>query len=103
MLTKVIPLRKGLKIGDTVHKEIEIRESDLNDLMVAEEEASPVNPIAFRAAIVAQTLIRIGSYKGPFTIGMLKPLKSIDWNKIAEGLRELENLGEDEPASSATS
>ncbi|MTD32411.1 phage tail assembly protein [Paludibacterium denitrificans] len=101
MSTKVIPLAFGLKIGADVHKEIEIRQALLGDMMDAENEASVTDPVTYRAALLTQITVRVGTFTGPLTVKMLRGLNPKDWRAISTAMQELENEGEDEQDSAS--
>jgi phage FluMu protein gp41 len=90
-------LRFGLKIGEKVHKEFTIREASCDDMFNAEAEAHAVNtPLTYEAAMIARQLLSVGSYEGPFTVGVLRSLKPHDFALLREAQAELDaRLGED--------
>lgn len=89
-------LKHGLKVGDQVEKEFEIRAGTSADYFNAEASADSSKPISFRAALVAQQLVRIGSFQGPFTLTMLGKLKPSDLNTLMDARDALEAEGEAE-------
>lgn len=96
-------LKRGLKIGEVVHTEFEMREYDVGDLLDAETETSVVAVLGFNAQLMTRQLIRVGTFKGPFTVNQLRQLPAIDWRILRAAQGALESLGEDEPAVSETS
>jgi phage FluMu protein gp41 len=90
-------LTRGLKVGDTVHKEFELREGTAADYFAAEASgADSSKAISFQAALVAQQLVRIGTFEGPFTLRMLASLSAADLNALINARTELEAQGEGE-------
>lgn len=89
-------LKHGLKIGDQVHTEFEIRAGNSADYFAAEAAADSSKPISFRASLVAQQLVRIGTFSGPFTLNTLGKLKPSDLNQLLDARDALEAEGEAE-------
>lgn len=89
-------LKKGLKIGDEVHKDFEMQEPITGDMFAAEAETPAQNVITFNAALMARQLVSIGTYTGPFTLGMIGSLRATDYNTLREAQVELDLLGEAE-------
>src|SRR3546814_14990040 len=58
-------LKRGMKIGDAVHKEFELRQCTAADYFAAEGSADSSKSITYQAALVAQQLVRIGEFSGP--------------------------------------
>ena len=91
--------KRGLKIGDTVHMDFELREYSTADLFAAENEVPADKPIQFQAALVARQLVRVGTYTGPFTLALITRLHPVDIGILRRAQGELEKLGEaDSPA-----
>lgn len=93
-LTRIGTLKRGLKIGDVVHKEFELRQCTSADYFAAEKNAEAGKDITFRAALCAQQLVRIGDFKGPFTLAMLGTLSPGDMSRLSTAREELEIEGE---------
>lgn len=89
-------LKHGLKIGDQVHKEFEIRAGTSADYFAAEAAADSSRTISFRASLLAQQLVRIGTFTGPFTLNTLGKLKPSDLNLMLDARDALEAEGEAE-------
>ncbi|GAB2182678.1 hypothetical protein DLREEDagrD3_29010 [Denitratisoma sp. agr-D3] len=84
----------GLKVGETVHRDFEMREYDVGDLIDAEGEARAADVFSFAAALLTRQLTRVGSFDGPFTVGQLRKLKAADWATLRAAQQELEASGE---------
>ncbi|MEO9385295.1 phage tail assembly protein [Chromobacterium phragmitis] len=103
-----VNLKHGIKLRGTVHKSVVLREPLLDDMIAAEEEAnSALTPLAYRRALVARQIVKLGDTDVPVTPGMLGKLKGADWAALSAGLHEVQQLGEagsdDGRASSAES
>lgn len=94
-LTRNGTLKHGLKVGDKVHKEFELRQCTAGDYFAAEAAADSSKSITFQAALIAQQLVRIGEFEGPFTLRMLATLHPSDLNAMVNARVELEAQGED--------
>lgn len=89
-------LKHGLKIGEEVHKDFVMREGTAADYFAAESEADSSKPITYQAALVAQQLVSIGTFNGPFTLSMLGKLHANDVNRLIDARVTLEAEGEAE-------
>lgn len=97
--TVIKKLPRPWSVGGQVVKEIELRPPTLGDLMDAEKEAVPGMQLhAFDAAVACQTMVRAGSYTGPFVIGQFRSMHPRNFVALREAIQEAERLGEDEPA-----
>lgn len=97
------PLKVGLDIAGVIHKEFVMRGALVEDMIEAEKEASVDTPIGFNAQMMTRQLVRVGTFDGPITVGMLGRLKPIDWRILRAAQNEADALGEDESASAAAS
>ena len=74
-------LKHGLKIGETVHKEFEMRgDVTAQDMFDAEQDTSVNNALTFNGAMMAKQLIRIGTFDGAITLGMIGKLRDVDYS-----------------------
>lgn len=89
-------LKTGLKVGEEVHKEFELRAPNTGDLIDAEADCDVGRPLGFSAALIARQLVRIGTYKGPFMDGIIRKLDTRDFSILSEAQRALDSQGEDE-------
>jgi phage FluMu protein gp41 len=92
MRTVKAELKKGLKVGDTVHTTAEIREATAGDLIEATEESEKLYqaPDGSYVLVASSTMVglntmrrqivRIGDHSGPLTMGELKSLSAADIN-----------------------
>lgn len=94
-LTRTGQLKHGLKIGQEVHKEFELRQCTGADYFAAENEVDSSKTLTYAVALVAQQLVRIGTFEGPFTLSMLGKLHPADLARMKTAREELELLGED--------
>lgn len=86
----------GLKVDESMQKEYELREATVEDMLDAEMEAGVDTPLNFSAQMLVRQLVSIGTFNGPFTIGMIKKLKPMDFRKLRTTQMELDALGEAE-------
>ena len=89
-------MQHGLQIGDVVHKDFELREPTTGDLLDAEADSDLSKPLGFGAALLARQLVKIGTFEGPFTIGMIRRLHRRDFGILMAAQRELDRQGESE-------
>lgn len=87
-------LRKGMKIGGEVAKEFEMREAITADLLAAETDASTENALNFNAALLSRQLVRVGTFEGPFTVGMIGKLCTQDFKILRDAQAEFDIVGE---------
>lgn len=94
--TKTGTLKRGLKIGEAVHKDFELRQCTAADYFAAEAQTAAVKDISYRAALVSQQLVRIGTHEGPFSLAVLGKLTPGDLMRLIDARDELEREGEAE-------
>lgn len=88
------PLKRGIEIAGVVHKDFEMREATVEDLLQAEQETSVANVLGFNAALIAILLVRLGTFDGTITAQMLGRMKQADWRILRAAQTELDDLGE---------
>jgi phage FluMu protein gp41 len=108
MATVKVILSGGLTIGSEAHLEAEIREASSGDIIEAMEESEKLvlipGPDKAEPALVAsptmvgihtlrRQIVRIGTYKGPLTLGEIKRLSPEDLNALQQKAEELEAAG----------
>lgn len=92
-VTKTLP--KPWAIAGQTATDVELREPTLEDILEAEKEANPaISPNGFNVQIACRTLVRAGSFTGPFAPGHFKGLGAKQWQAIREAMQEAEELGE---------
>jgi phage FluMu protein gp41 len=91
----------GLSINGVTHKDFEIREPLVADMVEAEKEVPPTDLHAFNVQMLCRVVTRIGDFKGPFTPGMFNGLKRPDYNRLVQKMLEADSLGEPPPAAAA--
>lgn len=95
-VTVIKPLPKPWTVGGQQCKEIELREPTVEDILEAEKEANPaISPNGFNVQIACRTLVRAGSFTGPFVASHFKGMGARQWQVIREAMQEAEELGED--------
>ncbi|WP_292999571.1 phage tail assembly protein [Nevskia sp.] len=87
-------LRDGITISGKTHLEFELREPTTDDLFEAEDEAGTDTPLKFNGAVIARTLVRCGTFNGPFTFQMIRKLTRRDYVTLSNAMKEAEKLGE---------
>lgn len=90
-------LKDGLKIGDAVHREYEIRESTTADMFDAEDDAPAHKLLAFRGALLARQIVRLGELSGPLEFSMVRKLSRADFDQLVEDQAKVDELGKSEP------
>lgn len=79
--------------------DFEVREPTVKDIMAAEDDANPqLAPMAYNLALACQTLVRIGSYTGPFAAKQFDSMHPANFYALRKALGEVSELGEDVPA-----
>lgn len=102
--TVIKTLRKPWTVAGQKVTEVELREPTVADFIEAEKDGNPyAQPRAYKAALAAQTMVRAGTFTGPFSPGQFKSMSAVSWYAIEAGLVEAEALGEGEPPSQAQS
>lgn len=86
-------LTYGLQVGDETHTHYVLREPTTGDMFAAEEIAPVDRVLAYRGALIATTLVRLGSEDGPFTLAQIRKLHPVDFNALVEAQTEVEALG----------
>ena len=89
-------LKHGLKIGDKLHKDFEMREATAGDMFEAEKDAGVETPLAFSGAMMAYQLDKVGDFEGPITFAMIGKLSPADYNILREAQLGLESEGKPE-------
>jgi len=96
-------LKHGLMIAGVPQKDFKLREATVDDLLDAELEADVTRPLNFNAQMMVRQLLRVGTFEGPFTVAMIRRLKPVDWRILRAAQSEIDDQGEDEPASEPAS
>ncbi|WP_421793404.1 hypothetical protein [Hydrocarboniphaga effusa] len=90
-------LKRGLTIGPDTHKTFTVREGTAADLFNAEKAATAEKAVSYRAAVLCQQLVKVGSFEGPFTLSLLGKLSSGDLNRLHTAQDMVDTLGEVAP------
>lgn len=103
--TIIKPLPSPWSVGGTKAPDVELRAPLLEDLLEAEKEAHPAqSPNAFNVALAARTIVRAGTFTGPFTSGQFRKMKPRVWYAIRDAMQEADELGEElQPGQAPTS
>ena len=101
MIEKVT-LNKGLKVGEVVHKEAELREATAGDFIDAAEESEKLvltpegnyvliaSPTLVGLNTLRRQIVKIGEYDGPLTMREVKMLSSGDINRLQNAAGKLD-------------
>ncbi len=104
-----VQLEHGLKVGDDLLTEAEIREATAGDLIEAQEEAERLvyamrdgrmeptlvaSPVRLGVEVLRRQIVRIGNMSGPIDLTQIKQLSPLDLNRLEGAARELENARE---------
>lgn len=89
-------LPHGLVIDGVTHREFVLREASVGDMLDAENDADVTRPLAFNGQMMLRQIVSIGSFNGPFTVGMLRGLKPADYRALRAKQMELDAMGEAE-------
>lgn len=93
--TIIKQLPKLWEVGGQKANEIEVREPTVRDLVEAEKEANPaIAPNAFNVALACRTMVRAGTFIGPFAPGQFSGMGSRSWFVVRDAMQEAEALGE---------
>ena len=110
MSTVKVTLQKGLKIGDVVHKEAEIREATAGDMIEATEESERLvltpegnymlvaSPTLVGLNTLRRQIVKVGASDGPLTLAEMKMLSGGDINLLQQKAAQLEDAGMKEVA-----
>lgn len=92
-------LKHGLKVGEAVHKEYEIREGTTADLFDAEDEAPVHKRLSYKGALLGRLLVRLGDLSGPIDMVMIRKLHRADFDQLCSDLDKVDQEGKSEPGS----
>jgi len=96
-----VTLIDGLKIGEEIHREAELREATAGDMIDATEESEiPVlTPDGYELLVsntrvgintLRRQIVRIGSHDGPLTLGEIKKFSGRDLNLLNQSAEALQ-------------
>lgn len=90
-------LKHGLKIGDVVHRDYVLRESTTADMFDAEDEAPAHKRLAFRGALLARQIVKLGELSGPLEFALIRKLHREDFDQLVDDQVKVDELGKTEP------
>lgn len=91
----------GMKVGEAIFHDFEIREPLVEDMVEAEKIVSPTDLHAFNVEMLSRVTVRVGTFEGPFSAGMFRRLKRPDYNALVQGMMQADNLGKPAPSAAA--
>lgn len=92
--TVIKTLAKPWNVGGQAAPDIEVRPPTMADVCDAEKEATPLQPNSFNIQMACLTLVRAGSFTGPFVPGHFRAMRPAQFVEITDAMREAEALGE---------
>lgn len=92
-------LKYGLRVGDDVHKDFEMRAASVGDMFDAEEIASVSTPFKYRAALMGIQLVRLGTLSGPIDVKVLRGMDPDDLDILSKAQLDADKEGKGEPSS----
>lgn len=101
MATVTVLLNKGLIIGETTHKEAEIREASAGDLIDATSESEKLintpegfqlvaSPTMVGLNTLRRQIVRVGDHPGPLELSELRKLSAHDISLLQEHAEALD-------------
>ena len=93
MNTTKCELKNGVEIGGVIAKSVEMREATTGDMFDAEALASPDRSMAYRGALMACQITKLGDVPGPIDFEVIRRLTPEDFAILADTQTELERLG----------
>jgi len=99
----IVTLRNGLKVGEAIHKEAEIREATGGDFIDATEESERLcqtpegnyilvaSPTLVGINTLRRQIVRIGDYAGPLTTAEMKKLSGRDISLLQTAAEKLDD------------
>jgi phage FluMu protein gp41 len=92
-------LKHGLKVGETLHKDYEVREATTADLFDAEDQAPVTKRLSYKGALLGRQLVRLGELSGPIDIAMIRKLHPADFELLCDEMDKADKQGKGEPGS----
>jgi phage FluMu protein gp41 len=92
----------GMKLGETVHADFEVREALVEDMVEAEKDVPPTDLHAFNVQMLCRVVTRVGSFSGPFTPVMFRRLKRPDYHALVQAMMKADDLGKPVPLGEAS-
>lgn len=92
-------LKHGLKVGEKLYLEFEMRECTTADLFAAEEDASVDKKLSFRGALIGRQLVKLGEISGPIPFASIGKLHPEDFDLLVKAQDEADKKGKTKPGS----
>ena len=102
MATVTVTLRDGLTVGDTTHRDAELREATTGDLIDATSDSEQLrrddqgeyhlvpSPTLLGLHVLRRQVLRVGEHKGPLSPRELRLLSTYDLNVLQGAALQLE-------------
>lgn len=94
-------LRQGITIGGVAHRDFEMKECTLGDMLDAEKDAPVGQALAYTVELVCRQLVRIGDHNGPITAAQLRKLPPDDWETLQDARQKLADAAKNALSDSA--
>ncbi len=96
-------LLDGLRLGDAIHKEAELRELTAGDILDATEDSEKIvqtkngaqvvqSPTLVGAHLMRRQILRIGGINGPLTLAQLRKLSGRDFQLISAMIDGIDDI-----------
>ncbi len=92
----------GMKLGSDVHRDFEVREALVEDMVEAEKDVAPTDLHAFNVQMLCRVVTRVGTFTGPFTPVMFRRLKRPDYHALVQAMMQADELGKPVPLAEAS-
>lgn len=92
-------LKDGLEVGDQVYRDYEIRAATAGDMFDAENDAPANKQVAYRAALLARQLVKLGELSGPIDFKLMRKLTPRDLDQLLADQQQADDAGESSPSS----
>jgi len=83
----------GLRIGEELHKDFEVRAANAGDMFDAEDSSPVSKPLTFRMALLGIQLVKLGSLSGPIALKVLRGLHTEDMDILSKAQQEADKEG----------
>lgn len=85
-------LLDGIKVGEARLTAFEMKPCSAGDMFDAEQSASPEHYLAYRGALIARQLVRLGDLNGPIDFSLIRTLSPRDITLLISALDAVEEV-----------